>query len=402
MPTISAVAFVAPGPLIAAHAALTCFDCHAGPAPDVAGQRCLGCHVHAGLRERIYAGRGFHASKGVRNRPCETCHSDHKGARFDAFGWKSITGGQTGFDHRLTGWPLAGPHARASCASCHTQKTQGGRPTFLAADRQCGACHKNQPHGFERREMLACSRCHTTAAWAPAKRVLEFDHDDRKDAAMPIRGQHRKLACVACHPGGQFNSPLEQPAACQSCHPTPHAGRIWEKRACGDCHDVFTFKTADALFDHAERTKFTLGASHRQLACATCHTKALGTVAPSGACESCHAKRSPHQDRFNAFGTPPACAVCHAPSMEFNPTVKGPPPAWKPNRFDHGKNTKWRLTGKHATLACSACHRPSSPPKFERLKSGTACMACHAKVHADDAHPSGKFTDAQCVQCHPR
>lgn len=395
------VAFTSPGPLIAAHATLTCFDCHAGSTPEVANAKCIDCHEHSALRDRINAGRGFHASAMVRGRSCATCHLDHKGASYDAMGWKALTGGQNGFDHERAGWPLTGAHATVPCASCHTQKTPGGRPTFVATDRLCGACHKTQPHGSQRREMLACERCHTTATWAPAKRVLAFDHDDRKDAAMPLLGQHKNVACAKCHAGAQFKSSLAEPTACESCHPTPHAGQLWEQRPCEGCHSPYAFKVIQ-LFDHGERTKFDLGASHRHVACASCHTKALAAKAPSTACESCHANRSPHKDRFKAFGTPPACGQCHAPSIEFNPTVNGPPPAWKPNRFNHAKNTKWPLWGKHATLACSACHLPSRPPAFQRLTPGADCMSCHehAKVHADATHPNGQFTNAQCMSCH--
>lgn len=39
---------------------------------------------------------------------------------------------------------------------------------------------------------------------------------------------------------------------------------------------------------------------------------------------------------------------------------------------------------------------------FERFANGNACMDCHQhkKIHADDAHPNGRFTNAQCIDCH--
>lgn len=399
---LAVVATASPGPLIAAHATAVCSDCHVGSAPEVPNEKCLGCHEHGGLRARITAGRGFHASAGVRGKLCTVCHSDHKGPGFSALGWKTVRGGQKGFDHDLTGWTLAGPHARTSCESCHTGRTPRGNRTFLAADRLCGACHKQQPHAFERRDMLACERCHDTGAWSPPKRALQFDHDDRKDAAMPLIGAHRKVACVACHAGNQFNSPTAQPQQCESCHVTPHAGQAFGKLSCATCHTEYTFKPIAASFDHAERTKFDTGASHRHIECVACHTPALRDKPPSSACESCHAARGPHRDRFKAFGKPPACATCHAPTTQFDPRTRAPLLPWKPNAFDHAKHTKWPLTGKHAQKACRQCHRGKDPAQFERFASGTDCMGCHehSRVHADAAHPKGKFTNVQCASCH--
>ncbi len=402
-PKPAVVAFTSPGPLIAAHATLACADCHIGATPEVVNDKCVGCHEHGDLRARITAGRGFHATPQVRGKLCVTCHLDHKGAGFDAIGWRTVKGGQRGFDHALTGWPLDGAHALATCESCHTARSRGGQRKFLGVDRLCGACHETQPHGFARREMLACDRCHGVAAWSAPKRILDFDHDDRKDARMPLVGQHRKLACSTCHPAALFDSPLDKPEQCESCHRSPHAGQVYGRLGCAACHGEQSFKVI-AGFDHGERTRFDLGASHRMLACATCHTTKLASTAPLAACETCHVARAPHKDRFKAFGAPPACAVCHAPSTEFDPQARVKRRPWKPNRFDHGKHTGWPLTAKHATLTCRQCHRGATPATFEKLASGAACMDCHEHkaVHADAAHPKGQFTNAQCIQCHVR
>jgi hypothetical protein len=76
-------------------------------------------------------------------------------------------------------------------------------------------------------------------------------------------------------------------------------------------------------------------------------------------------------------------------------------PKFTPNRFDHGANAKWPLTGKHAAVTCRTCHRGQGPSDFERFPS-TACMDCHQhkKVHADDQHPNGKWKSTQCLNCH--
>jgi hypothetical protein len=375
--------FVAPGPLIAGHAALTCIDCHAGASPAIEPAKCTGCHA------AVATGKGLHASAIVRGKACSACHRDHRGARFDALGWPAMRGGRTGFDHDLTGWPLAGAHRSARCETCHTATSPLGRTTFLGAERRCEGCHADQPHGFERPALLACGRCHTAAAWSPPKRVLAFDHGAASDARVPVVGAHGKLACARCHPASRFALELPEPAACESCHESPHTERPYGAVACATCHSPASFALI-ARFDHA---RFDPNASHRGLACAGCHTSMLASRVPSAACESCHAAKSPHADRFKAFGKPARCATCHAP------TTVG---TWKPNRFDHAKQGGWRLERFHAQTTCRACHRGATPAAFERLPGGKSCTGCHAHktVHADEDHPTGKFSNAQCLQCH--
>lgn len=363
-------AFVAPGRLIESHAALACIACHADATPVVEQAKCQGCHA--------VSAKGFHASRQVSGKACASCHHDHKGADYDGFGWNSLRGGRAGFDHDLAGWSLEGAHVRASCEGCHRTRS------FLGADRRCASCHAAQPHGFERPELLACNRCHTTTAWSPTMRVLDFDHD--RETRMPIAGAHGKLACARCHPANRFALQLAEPARCESCHQAPHAAKPYAARACATCHQPASFALI-AKFEHA---RFEAGASHRGLACASCHTDALGGRLPAAACESCHAAKSPHAARFKAFGTPARCGTCHAP------TTVG---TWKPNRFDH---RPWRLDRFHSSSTCRDCHRGATPTDFERLPPGTSCLGCHVhrNVHADDTHPNGRFSNAQCMQCH--
>ena len=51
---------------------------HEGP---VDNDKCLGCHDHNDLQDRIDAGKGFHASAMVKGKACQTCHLEHKGTR---------------------------------------------------------------------------------------------------------------------------------------------------------------------------------------------------------------------------------------------------------------------------------------------------------------------------------
>jgi len=409
-----------PGDLSQSHHSIDdpqhCNDCHVDGSKDIVDKKCLDCHDHNNLRDRIAAKQGFHASPLVKDKRCQTCHHEHKGKPADIMGWNNIQGGQKAFDHAQTGWRLNGKHATTDCDDCHKKHDKQGLKTYMGTDKLCGACHlKEQPHKFEASEKrkLECERCHGESVWKPAKPLSQqkFDHDDRADALMPLLGSHKDVACSKCHPKSVFNLPFPKPDSCGNtgCHQSPHEGHLFNKRDCEWCHSP-TFKTLKQQnFDHTEKTKFDLGPAHRKIKCYDCHTKALGEGKPTGACETCHAKDSHHQNRFSEFGDPPRCGTCH-PSGG---------PKFIPNAFNHGGKTRFKLEFKHGEAACRQCHRGSNPAEFEDFrelitKSGKVdCMGCHAHkaVHADDKHPGGKYKgnavclpgdkkSCKCLECH--
>jgi len=398
-----------PGDLTSSHGALDdpqhCNDCHLNGTKDLSNDKCLGCHDHNNLKGRIESGKGFHSSTLVKGKKCETCHIEHKGRSFDIMGWKNIPGGQKTFDHQLTGWRLNGKHATTDCDDCHKNHDKQGLKTYMGTDRLCGTCHlKEQPHKFEasEKDKLACERCHGESVWKPAKPLSQqkFDHDDRKDALMPLLGSHKDVACSKCHPKSVFNLPFPKVDNCGNagCHNSPHDGHLFGKRDCEWCHSP-TFKTLKQQnFDHTEKSKFDLGPAHRKIKCYDCHTKAIGEGKPTSACETCHAKDSHHQDRFSEFGSPPRCGTCH-PSGG---------PKFTPTAFNHTTRSRFKLEFKHVEVSCRGCHRGSGPADFEDFrtlidKQGKAdCMGCHAhkKAHADDKHPAGRYKSSQCLQCH--
>ncbi len=400
-----------PGPLSKEHAEWDneagCNDCHTN-GKELSNEKCLGCHDHKNLKKRIDANEGYHASAGVKGRPCETCHIEHKGRGFDIFGWKVVAGGEEKFDHALTGWPLREKHAVIECKSCHKQINRAGRRTYLGEDKLCGSCHKaDQPHGFDRRAMLACERCHSEASWKPPKRQLDFDHNKKSDAEFPQEGAHKDVACGKCHPKAQFNLKQKNPDDCRNCHQTSHQGHLFDLKTCSWCHSPNFRSLTKYEFNHAKRTRFELAGKHGTLGCYTCHTKALAQQKPNRACEGCHGDENPHKNRFEAFGTPvPRCGTCHPESN------------WQPNKFrgSHGALTGFRLRGKHEQVSCRSCHRGGKPFDFERLNAtdkGKKCMSCHEhqNVHNNEhtdireaaarpKRPDGK-PKIYCLECHP-
>ena len=389
-----------PGALTHSHASLDnqnkCNDCHVDGTNAISDAKCLNCHDHQNLQSRINAGKGFHASSAVKGKRCQTCHSEHKGRTFDLMGWKSQSGGEKNFNHDLTGWKLNGKHATTDCNDCHKAKNKAGFKIYMGTDTLCGSsgCHANdQPHKFDRKDMLACERCHTESVWKPQKRQMAFDHNDRKDAGMPMIGSHADVSCGKCHPKAVFNLPSANPDGCGNtgCHTSVHGGHLFGTKDCELCHSPSfkSFKvqtvTEKKFFDHTERTRFNLGA-HQNLDCYKCHTKALGENKPKASCNVCHAKDNKHGSRFNSFGgDPPSCETCH------------PTTSWKPTAFNHTSRTGFKLEAKHEQTACRSCHRGKGPADFELLTSlvknkQVDCMGCHEHKNVHDR----KFSNGQC------
>jgi hypothetical protein len=383
-----------PGDLSKSHAEIdgqqNCNECHDG-GKATNDRKCLDCHDHNDLKARIDAREGFHASNKVRGKKCEKCHLEHKGRSFDLRGWPSITGGEKKFDHRLTGWPLVQKHARLDCADCHKNKNKQGLRTYLGEDEFCGDCHKEDtPHEFDRKVMMACDRCHSESAWKPQLRDMRFDHDKKEDAGMPIEGAHEDVACGKCHPKAKFNLKKRVPDDCANCHKDPHDGHLFGTRKCSWCHSPKYGKLQTFKFDHGKRTRFETAGAHAKLDCYECHNAKLGTRKPKRACEgpTCHSNDNPHQQRFKEFGRPlPACATCH------------PSTSWAPSEFNHGRKTKFNLTGKHDEAKCRQCHRGKLEPKFtfERFeKKKVGCIGCHQHKSVHD----NEFKDKDCLRCH--
>ncbi len=373
-----------PGELAKSHADLDsqdkCTTCHE-PDNTVSANKCLSCHDHQNMKKKIDAGEGFHASAKVKGRDCKLCHQEHRGRGFDLMGWAGV-GGENAFDHKLTTFPLNGKHSATTCVKCHTTTNRQGLRTFLGTEKLCGSCHaKEQPHGQVRALVMQCGRCHTETQWKPQKSTLDFDHNDKKQAAMSLEGTHADVACSKCHAKAAFK--LGRPGdTCEQCHKSPHDGQLFSTKACSLCHSPVLKSLREVQFDHKKNTGYPLVAKHATLTCETCHTKALALKKPNGACESCHQKDNKHGTRFSKF---PACGTCHTQR------------SWTANfQFNHATNTAFPLTAKHATVSCRACHRGSTPDDYERFEIKNGCMSCHQHKKAH----GGQYKENQCLTCH--
>ncbi len=314
------------------HANAKCADCH--PATKKfrdAPHTCNACHrkddVH---REKL-------------GTDCAKCHVES--------GWKKIE-----FDHQKTRFPLTGRHVPPKCSACHRDQI------FKNTPRDCVACHrKDDTH----RGSLGddCGKCHNDRGWKDSL----FDHARTQ---FPLLGAHGKVRCLACHRNQAFND--KPPLMCASCHQKQdvHKGRFGDK--CGTCHDEMSWKTI--RFDHDRDTDFKLREAHRAVKCETCHTGKLYVDDLPKDCNGCHAKKDVHR---GSLGT--RCETCHLQNK------------WKPTTFDHDRDSRYPLRGRHAQITCKACHLDGT----FRDKLPTQCLACHRK---DDRHAGQEGPD--CERCH--
>jgi hypothetical protein len=291
---------------------------------------------------------------------CRTCHTDHLGPDSELTASNSFI-----FPHEVLGYSLAG----------HVQKTD-------RSDFQCKDCHTV---GYRQFDQAVCQTCHQQVNAAFVSAHLEafgnnclachygidtygpgFDHDRY---AFPLTGKHGAVACAACHENARSIADLRSaPSACFACHgdQDPHEGRFGTD--CGACHTPAGWTPAD--FNH-DLAAFKLDGQHIGVACDSCHVNNVFRGTPMD-CFACHAAKDAHQGRFGTN-----CAACH--------TTAG----WLPATFDHNLSA-FALTGKHAQVACEACHA-----KNVFAGTPTDCYACHRK---DDAH-SGQYGTA-CGACH--
>lgn len=392
------------------HAKVACLKCHADqrspvmepPGPRVAAvrpgafarykpvpfQACADCH-----KKDPHQGRFGQA--------CQSCHTSAD--------WKQVHGSaKEKVFHEKTRYPLRGAHLQVKCEACHV--TAPGRKAVyrgLSFER-CTDCHFDAHLGQLVRAAAqavpaagpatTCDRCHGLEAFLPAR----FELEDHQQLAYRLEGAHRAVACAACHPKDArleakvpaavrarlegLQRPVKASLAlldipraakdCRACHRDPHGGQFQprlDKEGCTACHGLEAFKRV--RFDHALESRFKLEGQHAKAACASCHKPGDAGVIRYRplplACAGCHA--DPHAGQLAVKGFTD-CARCHDGA------------SWKEKlRFDHQKDSRFKLEGKHRPLACDKCHalvQLAQGVEARRYKPlPVDCQACHADHH---------------------
>lgn len=260
------------------------------------------------------------------------------------------------------------------CNKCHVKFDRAAQSGL------CMDCHKavgvdvRAKTGFHGRiKPQACNTCHTDHKGRDALIVnLDKKKFDHAQTDFTLRDKHLALECEKCHvKGKKYNEAATQ---CDACHRKDdvHKGSLGVK--CADCHNESNWK--EAKIDHAS-TRFALKGKHVDVKCAACHKTRDYREAPR-TCVGCHKKDDDgNKGHKGLFGD--KCESCHTVDL------------WKKTVFDHDRDTKYALRGKHRMAACSTCHVGN----LYRVKLSQDCNACHAK---DDKHKGtiGK----ECASCH--
>lgn len=350
----SVKALVAPGSLTQAHAKYEtkCNECHVPFSKETQNDLCVDCHKE--ISEDLKKGQGHHgrldaAQKGL----CKSCHSEHLGLNADITGLSREV-----FDHRLTDFDLTGAHGRVDigCDRCHPVGKK-----FRGSPVECLSCHREQD--THKGTLGAdCARCHRETAW----KDTYFSHDKTN---LPLKGKHGQLSCGACHPNAEYT---HTPFACVACHMINDVHDSPVDERCGRCHTADGWKQIS--FDHDKDTQYPLDGRHAHVRCEACHIKNFFREKLGSQCAQCHQAHDVHKGRY---GT--GCQNCHN-LLD-----------WKKVDFDHNKNTKFELRGRHSKALCDSCHKEST----DKIHLDPTCYGCH-KVN--DVHNGQQGT--QCHSCH--
>jgi hypothetical protein len=237
-----------------------------------------------------------------------------------------------------------------------------------------------------------CVACHTADGW----KKVTFPHER---TGFPLVGKHKDVTCAACHPGSDFNRPIER--ACSGCHRDVHAKRLGER--CERCHEVTAWKDVRFGIDAHRRTGFPLSGRHAAIPCTECHgnQRDRSFSRPIVDCAACHLKDydqtalNPQALNHITAGFSTDCRGCHG--------------VWRfyPGKFAAHDACFAINSGPHAGIACRLCHTVSIPiyvagqPLTCTATPAPDCISCHAGVTPAHANvPGYVFSNAACYQCH--
>jgi hypothetical protein len=343
-----------PGKLIQGHADLEgdCKNCHARFKKSAQNALCLDCHK--AVARDVARQEGYHGR--VSAQECRDCHTEHKGRAMNIAPIDEKT-----FDHRMTDFLLKGAHSdpKVACRDCHKSRVK-----FRDAPSECFACHKKDDK-HQGSLGTRCADCHEEGGWKKTR----FDHSRTR---FPLTGKHVDVNCKDCHKDPNFK---DTPTTCVACHRKDDKHKTRFGTQCESCHTDRGWK--QILFNHDRDTKFILRGKHTQVRCDSCHTGFLYKEKLQSTCVACHKTDDDKQGHKGRFGV--KCESCHVEK------------SWKEAKFDHDRDTKYPLRGKHAQARCDSCHTGS----LFKDKLQTACISCHEK---DDKHKGQE--GRKCESCH--
>ena len=446
-------------PLLGAHAAVQCDDCHKQAAVGIfygLSTDCQSCH----LKDWQNTTNPPHAQDPADFPPsgCQTCHKT-----FDSWLGASFNGNHAA---PPINFPLTLGHANVPCQQCHISNNY--HLQIAATDCGNAGCHlttwqqtNNPPHPSAGPTfgVANCANCHNPSSWTN----VVFDHST---TGFPLTNGHANLQCAQCHVNNNYNLQTA-PTDCGNagCHLTTWqttnnpvhstAGPAFAATNCSQCHDTIAWTDMNS-FNHTV-TGFTLTGAHVTTPCTQCHvnnnytlqiqqndcgnsgchltqwnsTQTLGGGVPNhisagfpiSQCSTCHNTTSWGSATFDhsttgfpltnshqmaPAGKVTACAQCHINNnynLQIQPTDCG-------NAGCH-LNT-WQTTNNpvHSTAGptfavanCSGCHDTiawTDQTGFNHSVTGFALVGTHATTPCAQCHVNNNYnlTSADCMGCH--
>ncbi len=353
-------------PLVGAHQAVSCNQCHVNDQYQNLPHTCWDCHA-----TDFNGTTNPNHQQGQFSHDCLTCHAQTA--------WHPAT-----FNHATTNFPLTGRHAKVQCQDCHVN----GNYQLQYTD--CYPCHvsnfsqpQNPNHvlGNFRHD---CTPCHTTTVWIPST----FNHGN---TPFPLVGAHQAVSCNLCHVNNQYQN---LPHTCWDCHATDFNGTTNPNHQQGQfSHDCLTCHTqaawSPATFNHST-TNFPLTGAHVAATCISCHVNGNYGITYQN-CYQCH------QDDFSRPTNPNHvtllfsydCTRCHTTT------------AWAPSTYNHDTQYFRIYSGAHRNRwnnNCTSCH--PAPGQYQNF---TCTTSCHPQGETNNDHQgvSGYiYLSAECYRCH--
>ncbi len=342
-------------PLVGQHNSINCKSCHPTLVFADAEIDCFSCHTD------------MHAQ--TVGMDCARCHTPKS--------WivENITD-----LHRLSRFPLQGPHLVVNCMDCHQSASL---LHFEPLGVECIDCHMqdyqsaNEPNHVLGNISTECTDCHSMTAftWGGAG----FNH-----AFFPLTEGHAIVDCNQCHEAAPYS---DVSAECFSCHQpdynaSTNPGHLMADLStnCIECHTTRP-GWRPAQFDHAF---FPLTQGHAINDCNECHDPGNYSNV-STECFSCHQPdydASTNPNHLTA-GISNVCMECHTTM-----------PGWKPAKYEH---FDFPLTLGHAINDCNECHDPGNYSNVS-----TECFSCHQPDYDATTNPNHLVAgiDNVCMECH--
>ena len=385
-------------PLLGAHAAVQCNECHKQLAAGIfygLSTRCDSCHLKDWQNttdpSHLTAGPAFASGN------CQGCHN------FDS--WLGAK-----FDHSTTGFLLTNGHASVPCSSCHLNNNYN----LQIAPTDCGdsGCHlstwqqTNNPVHSSSGPAFAvanCSNCHMTVSWDSAS----FSHSV---TGFTLSGAHATTPCALCHVNNNYNLTSAN-TVCYGCHTTDwtstqtlggavpnHVAAAFPTSLCSTCHDTTAW--VDGKFDHSA-TGWALTGAHQMppaagskiVGCTDCHVNNnYSLTAANTACYGCHLAAWTSTQTLGgsvpnhiAAGYPTTCDTCHTTT------------SWLGATFDH---TYFPIP--HHGSVCNDCHQVSTD------YSSFTCINCHTTTAHQQTQTTNQhdgvnnfvYGPTTCYNCH--